>query len=905
MRLRAQANHLGKGYWLKTRKYRSSLRTRIFLVVFLALIPPFALIISNSIEQILVANAATEREALRLLSLAAQSHDRVISANHDLLTLLSRLPAILLNPAACKTLFADFPQRFPDFANIVVIAPQGNVTCSPLPIKKGVNFANRPWFKEVLETRSFTASDYLIGKNSNKPSLVLALPVLNGAANVAAVIAVSIRLSWMNSLSDNEQLPRGSTVTMIDRNGTILGRQPESDKRIGQSHPRTTLIVEMLKHKPERAFEAIGLDGVERFYALKSLGNGHGISNWYLFVGIPKEFLRGPSRSLLLQNLAWMSLAAILVLAVAWIGGQTMILRRIRSLVDASKKLGKGDLATRTGMDHQRDEIGQLAGAFDQMAESLQAREMERQYSEQTMARLAAIVESSNDAIIGRTSDGTITSWNKGAENIYGYSAAEMIGQSTTILIPPDDIDAVRKNYQRIHQGNRIEPYDTVRLRKGGARIAVSVTVSPVKGASGKIIGASSITRDISERKRRENEIKALHDINLAITSTLDLSAILQILLEKIDALLPYEASHIRLLNKSTGNFDKLVYHNIDEAQWKARSDMGGQSIHQSILRSCKPMFACDIQQDERFANADFYTRQGMGSYLGLPLIFNEEIIGTLSLLSREKHQVTDAEMELAETLAKQASIVIHNAQIYEQIKLKSQHVLDSEKQIRTLANGLMHAQDQEAKRIAGVLHDESGQLLAAAYIALDEIAKRVPAIATTWVNNAKTILDQVEQRLRELSHELHPTILDDLGLQPSLDFLIGQISKRTNIKCKFEAYVNERLAPALEITLYRVVQQALNNVVRHAHATEVHIRLVEDEEFVQCSIQDYGIGFNVEEVSKRVRKPGAGLGLNGMQERVETMHGTFRILSAPASGTKLLVTLPKERVNGSQAIAC
>jgi signal transduction histidine kinase len=377
----------------------------------------------------------------------------------------------------------------------------------------------------------------------------------------------------------------------------------------------------------------------------------------------------------------------------------------------------------------------------------------------------------------------------------------------------------------------------------------------------------------------------------------------LQILLEKIDALLPYEASHIRLLNKSTGNFDNLVCRNIDEAQWKARPDRSAQSIHQYILRSRKPMAAYDIQQDKRFASADFYSQQGMVSYLGLPLTFNEEVFGTLSLLSREKRQVTDAEMALAESLAKQASIVIHNAQLYEQIKLKSQHLLDSEKQIRALAHGLMHAQDEEAKRISRVLHDESGQLLAAVYITLDEIAKRVPTIATTWVNKAKTILDQVEQRLRELSHELHPTILNDLGLKPSLDFLIGQISKRTKINCKLGAYVIERLSPELEITLYRVVQQALNNVVRHAHATEVHIRLVDDEELVQCSIQDDGVGFNVGEVSKRVRKQGAGLGLKGMQERVEAMKGTFQILSAPGSGSKVFVTIPKEEVNESQAI--
>jgi signal transduction histidine kinase len=116
---------------------------------------------------------------------------------------------------------------------------------------------------------------------------------------------------------------------------------------------------------------------------------------------------------------------------------------------------------------------------------------------------------------------------------------------------------------------------------------------------------------------------------------------------------------------------------------------------------------------------------------------------------------------------------------------------------------------------------------------------------------------------------------------------------------------MNQRLSPALEITLYRVVQQALNNVVRHADATEVHIRVVEDEDVIQCSIQDDGAGFNVEEMSQRVRKQGAGLGLKGMQERVETLHGTFLILSAPGSGTKVFVTIPKEGVNGSQAFTC
>ncbi|MFL5803386.1 MAG: sensor histidine kinase [Roseiflexaceae bacterium] len=119
---------------------------------------------------------------------------------------------------------------------------------------------------------------------------------------------------------------------------------------------------------------------------------------------------------------------------------------------------------------------------------------------------LAALVDSSNDAIIGKRLDGVVTSWNAAARRIYGYTAEEMIGASIVRVIPPDRIEEFTQIMGRLQQGHRVEHFETVRLRKDGARIDVSITISPVKNAAGQIIGASTIARDITERKLAEEE---------------------------------------------------------------------------------------------------------------------------------------------------------------------------------------------------------------------------------------------------------------------------------------------------------------------------------------------------------------------------------------------------------------
>ena len=126
------------------------------------------------------------------------------------------------------------------------------------------------------------------------------------------------------------------------------------------------------------------------------------------------------------------------------------------------------------------------------------------------MRWLASIVESSDDAIVSKNLDGIITSWNRGAERIFGYTAEEAVGQPITIVIPADRQSEEREILTCIRSGERIDHFETVRQRKDGSLITVSLTISPVKNARGKIVGASKIARDITERKRNDEHIATL-----------------------------------------------------------------------------------------------------------------------------------------------------------------------------------------------------------------------------------------------------------------------------------------------------------------------------------------------------------------------------------------------------------
>jgi signal transduction histidine kinase len=213
----------------------------------------------------------------------------------------------------------------------------------------------------------------------------------------------------------------------------------------------------------------------------------------------------------------------------------------------------------------------------------------------------------------------------------------------------------------------------------------------------------------------------------------------------------------------------------------------------------------------------------------------------------------------------------------------------DAVKTLRQLNETL----EEEIKRIAYAVHDEAGQLLVAVHLAIAEVAMELPEPQQAKFTQIKELLTEVEKQLRRYSHELRPTILDDLGWVAAIRFLAEGISKRANLPIHIDAAVTERPPSAIETTLYRIVQEALTNTVKHAKASNVWIRAWKQNLLLCCSIRDDGGGFDSSRAD--AARSGKGLGLIAMQERVSAIGGTLRIQSSLGSGTELSVQIPLE----------
>lgn len=198
---------------------------------------------------------------------------------------------------------------------------------------------------------------------------------------------------------------------------------------------------------------------------------------------------------------------------------------------------------------------------------------------------------------------------------------------------------------------------------------------------------------------------------------------------------------------------------------------------------------------------------------------------------------------------------------------------------------------EEEIKRIAYAVHDEAGQLLVAGHLALAELSLDLPKPQQEKLQRIEQLLDQVQQQLRKYSHELRPTILDDLGWIPALRFLVDGVSKRSRLPIEIDANVAGRLSSAVEIALYRVVQEALANATRHAGAKHVSIRIRRARGKLCCTVRDDGAGFDVRAVHADRKR--TGLGLIAMKERLHAVGGTFSIDSGPGRGTTLSIEVP------------
>jgi PAS domain S-box-containing protein len=293
--------------------------------------------------------------------------------------------------------------------------------------------------------------------------------------------------------------------------------------------------------------------------------------------------------------------------------------------------------------------------------------------------RLAAIAESSDDAIIGKDLDGNVTSWNQGAERLFGYAAAEFIGRPVALLVPPERPDELPSILARIRRGERVEHFETVRLRQDGSRVDVSLTASSVRNAEGKVIGASKIGRDITARKREEASLRFLAEASRLQGQLLDVPDTLQKVADlAVPQFADWCAAHML---EPDGSLRRMAVAHADPA----RIEQGNELSRRYPIRPTDPHGPAHVARTghaemasevpdaivEAAAQDDEYLRAlrwlGFRSYISVPLAARGRTLGVLTFLYAESgRRFGPADLRLAEDLGHRAAIAVENARLYQ-----------------------------------------------------------------------------------------------------------------------------------------------------------------------------------------------------------------------------------------------
>jgi len=355
----------------------ATLRSRIILLVLLAIIPALALIIFTDLRVRQANLEQVHEDTLRVAQLAAQQHQLLIEgARQRLLGLAQILQLHRDDPAACVTILSNLLTKDSRYANLGLADPTGALLCSAKPISQPVTVAGQAWFKQAMQNRDFAMGEYGHDPVTGKFALSFGYPLLNAAGSPSAVLFATLDLAWFDHLAVTAGLPAGSAMVVIDRQGTILARYPDAAQWVGKTEPEGPLRQAMLAQQGEGTIETPGIDNILRLYAFTPL---YGPANHkvYVAVGIPTGVALAEVNRLTALNLTALGFVAILAVLAAWLGSDLFILRQLRALVGATRRLAGGDLRTRSGLTNNPDELGQLGRAFDEMASALQIQQAE------------------------------------------------------------------------------------------------------------------------------------------------------------------------------------------------------------------------------------------------------------------------------------------------------------------------------------------------------------------------------------------------------------------------------------------------------------------------------------------------------------------------------------------------
>ncbi|MHB8763734.1 MAG: PAS domain S-box protein [Deferrisomatales bacterium] len=360
---------------------RRSLPWWLALFGLVAAVPTVVLLVTSALEQRRSTRLDIQEDVARLARLASLHEEHLVEATQGLLRSLARTPE-LLGPdrGACAQELQRLTGHLSHYTAFTLHSPQGGFLCGTVSPSGPVDLSDRDYFRQVVATLQPALGSYVLGRLSGKGTLTFGQPVVDRAGGLRAVLVAGLGLTWLEGLLSPGVLPEGTTVTVLDPAGTVLARSPAGGL-VGTRWPYHPLTREIFAHG-HGGVTTRGFDGVERIYAFAPFRGGSQPAA-FLAVGVPTRVAYAEVDRLVARNLGWAVAVALAALGAAWALGRRVILDPIQALVRASGRLGQGDLGARSGLGDVVGEVGQLARAFDHMAEALEHREANLQAAQQ------------------------------------------------------------------------------------------------------------------------------------------------------------------------------------------------------------------------------------------------------------------------------------------------------------------------------------------------------------------------------------------------------------------------------------------------------------------------------------------------------------------------------------------
>ncbi len=561
-----------------------------------------------------------------------------------------------------------------------------------------------------------------------------------------------------------------------------------------------------------------------------------------------------------------------------------------------------------------------LMGVVRDISERKRAEQALRESEE----RYRKLVEASPDGIVLTNLQGRIIDANKRYLEMRAFDSLEdLLSKAPNGFsnLTEDDQRRLREYMQQVIQQGALHSIEFLATRKDGSFFPSETSGALVRDASGQPSAFVGIVRDISERKhahqaleqahaeleRRVTErtaelaaanlqlrnhaarAEALARVAERVNARLDLQTVLETVCEEAALTLGLPIASVQLYDEHSDTLPIVASFGPKPSRVEQTTPLP-RTVYEQFISTQGPVAVLpDLQQIPNPYNSNLVTELQVRTVISAPMIHNNEFIGCLNLSSTgEIHNPSPEELELVKALANQATVAIANARLFEQ-------VLEERENSRALSQKLVEIQEAERRHLSRELHDEIGQTLTYLTLLLDMATKpptspeAIP-VPKTELLRARELVDEILEHIRDLSHRLRPGILDDLGLLPALQNHFECFTQQTGIRVSFKhGSCDRRFPPQVETTAFRMIQEALTNVARHATIDEVRVRLWCDQRVLGLQIEDHGGGFDVRDVFTSQRTTG----LPGMQERIDLCNGQLEIESSPGGGTCLTAEIP------------